>query len=159
MIDEMTEPAWTVRKAEHTGFAVASLDEALAFWTGAMGFELVRRADTSGPFIAQVTGVATERCRMAIVAAPDGYWVELLEYACAQSPGRVPDNPGAVGAAHIAFIVSDIHAAVKRTNQAGWPPRGSIQSIPGGPRQGTLCAYVTGPDNITIEFLQPPAVM
>ena len=38
-----------------------------------------------------------------------------------------------------------------------WKAKGSPLPIAGGPRKGTLVAYVSGPDHITIELMQPPA--
>lgn len=38
------------------GFSVSSLDEAIAFWTAAMGFELVRTGEMGGDFLREVTG-------------------------------------------------------------------------------------------------------
>jgi catechol 2,3-dioxygenase-like lactoylglutathione lyase family enzyme len=42
---------------DHTGFAVSSLDEAIRFWTGALGFTLERQSEMGGDFLHQVTGV------------------------------------------------------------------------------------------------------
>ncbi|MCT8358375.1 VOC family protein, partial [Xanthomonas citri pv. anacardii] len=42
---------------DHTGFAVSSLDEAVRFWTGALGFKLERQSEMGGDFLYQVTGV------------------------------------------------------------------------------------------------------
>lgn len=143
--------------ADHVGFSVSSLDEAIAFWTGALGFTVVRRGEMGGPFLERTTGVAGAVVRMALVQGPDGRPVELLEYATVDEPGRVPPSAAAIGAAHVAFTTRDIGKAIERIEAAGWTARGTPQPIPGGPRQGTLVAYVSGPDGITIELMQPPA--
>lgn len=142
---------------DHTGFAVSSLDEAVRFWTEALGFILERRAHMGGDFLHQVTGVDDPTVKTAVVRAPDGFAVELLEYSRGRENGVAPESAGAVGAAHLALTVTDIHAAVARADAAGWKAKGNPLPIPAGPRQGTLTAYVSGPDHITIEFMQPPA--
>lgn len=142
---------------DHVGFSVTSLDDAIRFWTEAMGFTLVRRGEMGGSFLHAVTGVDDPRCRVALVAAPDGFSVELLEYSTGPGLGHVPGSAGAIGAAHIAVTVASVAAAVARIEAAGWRIRGSAQAIPAGPRVGTIVAYVTGPDGITIELMQPPA--
>lgn len=142
---------------DHTGFSVASLDAALHFWTEAMGFACVRRGNMGGPFLHEVTGVDAPQCRMAVVQAPNGYPIELLEYSTGPALGRVPDSAGAIGAAHLAVTVTDIGRALRRMAAAGWPAKGTPQPIPAGPRAGTVVAYVSGPDGITIELMQPPA--
>ncbi|WP_414893376.1 VOC family protein, partial [Sphingomonas sp. Leaf38] len=71
--------------------------------------------------------------------------------------GTVPSGAGSIGAAHLALTVKDIHVAIARVEAAGWKAKGNPLPIPGGPRKGTLVAYVSGPDHITIELMQPTA--
>ncbi len=142
---------------DHTGFAVSSLDEAVRFWTEALGFTLERQSEMGGEFLHQVTGVDDPKVRTAIVKAQDGYVVELLEYSNGLQNGKVPNGAGSIGAAHLALIVKNIHAAIARVEAAGWNAKGNPLPIPGGPRKGTLVAYVSGPDHITIELMQPTA--
>ena len=151
----MTDTA-TVTAVDHTGFAVSSLDEAIRFWTEALGFTLERRSEMGGDFLRQVTGVDDPKVQTAIVKAPDGFVIELLHYSRGLQNGLAPDSAGAIGAAHLALTVKDIHAAIARVVRAGWNSKGHPQPIPGGPRKGTLTAYVSGPDHVTIEFMQPP---
>lgn len=153
---EVMTDAANIIAVDHTGFAVSSLDEAVRFWTEALGFTLERRSEMGGDFLHQVTGVDDPNLKTAIVRAPDGFMVELLQYSKGRQNGAVPNSAGAIGAAHLAMTVRDIHAAIVRIEAAGWKSKGNPQSIPGGPRKGTLVAYVSGPDHITIEFMQPP---
>lgn len=148
--------ATNVIAVDHTGFAVSSLDEAIRFWTGALGFTLERQAEMGGNFLHRVTGVDDPSVKTAVVRAPDGFAVELLQYSKGRQNGAVPDSAGAIGAAHLALTVHDIHAAIARVEAAGWKAKGCPLPIAGGPRKGTLVAYVSGPDHITIEFMQPP---
>ncbi|RYD21576.1 MAG: glyoxalase, partial [Spirochaetia bacterium] len=76
----MAEDAGVIA-VDHTGFSVASLEEAIQFWTEAMGFDLARRGEMGGEFLREATGVDDPRCRMALVTAPNGYPIELLEYS------------------------------------------------------------------------------
>ncbi len=141
---------------DHTGFAVSSLNEAIRFWTEALGFTLERQSEMGGHFLRQVTGVDDPSVQTAIIKAPDGFIIELMQYSKGCQIGYVPDSAGAIGAAHLALTVKDMHGAIARVEAAGWKVKGSPQAIPGGPRKGTLAAYVSGPDHITIEFMQPP---
>ncbi len=152
----MTDDA-NILAVDHTGFAVSSLDEAIRFWTAALGFKLERRSEMGGEFLHQVTGVDDPNVKTAIVRAPDGYAVELLQYSKGSQNGAVPNSAGAIGAAHLALTVENIHAAIARVEAAGWKAKGSPLPIAGGPRKGTFVAYVSGPDHITIELMQPPA--
>ena len=149
--------AANVFTVDHIGFAVSSLDAAIQFWTGTLGFTLERQSEMGGDFLHQVTGVVDSSVKTAIVKAPDGYVVELLQYSNGSQNGRVPDSAGSIGAAHLALTVKDIHAAIARVEAAGWKAKGSPLPIAGGPRKGTLVAYVSGPDHITVELMQPQA--
>lgn len=149
--------AANVITVDHTGFAVSSLDDAIRFWTGALGFTLERRSEMGGDFLHEVTGVLDPSVKTAIVRAPSGHAVELLQYSKGRQNGAAPSSAGAIGAAHLALTVQDIHAAIARVEAEGWKAKGSPLPIAGGPRKGTLVAYVSGPDHITIELMQPPA--
>ena len=107
-----------------------------------------------GSFIMHVTGAADPCVRTAIVKGADGRLVELLEYSGGDRHGTTPPTASAIGSAHLALRVQDLHAVLGRIEQAGWKARGTPQQIPAGPRQGTLVVYVTGPDNITLELMQ-----
>ena len=101
-------------------FAVSSLDEAVRFWTGALGFTLERQSEMGGDFLHQVTGVDDPSAKTAIVKAPNGYVVELLQYSKGRQNGAVPNSAGSIGAAHLALTVKDIHSVIARVEAAGW---------------------------------------
>jgi hypothetical protein len=73
--------AANVIAVDHTGFAVSSLDEAVRFWTEALGFTLERKSEMGGDFLRQVTGVDDPNVKTAILRAPDGFLIELLQYS------------------------------------------------------------------------------
>ncbi|MCP8890072.1 VOC family protein [Sphingomonas faeni] len=114
-----------VTAVDHTGFSVSSLAEAIRFWTEALGFTLERQSKMRGEFIHQVTGVDAPDVETAIMKAPDGSMIELLQYGRRAHNGRVPDSAAAIGAAHLALTVADIGSAVERIEAAGWEARGS----------------------------------
>jgi catechol 2,3-dioxygenase-like lactoylglutathione lyase family enzyme len=74
-----------VRRADHVGFAVASLDESLSFWVDGLGARLMRTGEMGGDFLGQVTGAHGAQVRMAIVSLAD-QTIELLEYQGVDRP-------------------------------------------------------------------------
>ena len=151
----MSEHAsFKVRCADHVGFAVASLDEALRFWLDGLGAELVRTGEMGGEFLSQVTGAHGAEVRLAIVSLA-GQTIELLEYQGVDRPSS-PAKPFDPGFAHVAFVVDNIDALLSRIATYGWKAQGTPQPIAGGARAGTRVIYVVGPDGATIEFMQPP---
>ena len=153
-VDMTDHPEFRVRRADHVGFAVASLDEALRFWVDGLGAQLVRTGEMGGEFLDQVTGAHGASVRMAIVSLADQV-VELLEYRGPDRPA-VPSRPFDPGFAHLALEVDDIDAVLSRIAAHGWRPQGSPQAIAAGARAGTRVIYAVGPDGATIEFMQPP---
>ncbi|WP_082653290.1 VOC family protein [Aureimonas sp. AU22] len=144
-----------VRRADHIGFAVAFLDEALRFWVDGLGAQLVRTGEMGGEFLGQVTGAHGAQVRMAIVSLAD-LTIELLEYRGMDRP-NLPAKPFDPGFAHLAFVVDDIDALLARIDAYGWKAQGIPQPIASGARAGTRVIYAVGPDGATIEFMQPPA--
>ena len=145
-----------VQRADHVGFAVASLDESLRFWVDGLGARLVRTGEMGGEFLGQVTGAHGARVRLAIVSLAD-QTIELLEYQGLDRPSA-PAKSFDPGFAHLALVVDDIDALLARIAAYGWKAQGTPQPIASGARAGTRVIYAVGPDGATIEFMQPPLV-
>jgi glyoxylase I family protein len=135
----------------HTGLTVSSLDTAIEFWCGVMGFELFARKNLGpGPINENIVGVVGADLEIAVVVAPGGHQIELLEY---KGPGeRAIYKPRScdVGSAHLTFSVSDLDEILARVEAAGWMRVGVPQTVPTGAR----VIYVRGPEGHTIEFMQ-----
>jgi catechol 2,3-dioxygenase-like lactoylglutathione lyase family enzyme len=143
---------------EHTGITVSSLDRALEFWCGVLGFELAeRRIIGTGPFVESIVGVSGANLHIAVVVAPGGHRIELLEYLAPADRQVVTPRSCDVGSAHLAFSVSNLDEMLSRVEAAGWKRLGVPQTIPAGPRTGVQVAYVRGPEGHTIEFFGQPA--
>jgi glyoxylase I family protein len=136
----------------HTGLTVSSLDEAITFWCDVMGFEMLYRKDLGGGVsIENIVGVSGAELEIAVIAAPGGHKIELLQYRKPDDRTIFKPRSCDVGSAHLLFSVSDIDAMLGRVEAAGWMRLGMPQTNPSGSR----VAYVRGPEGHTIEFLQP----
>lgn len=136
----------------HTGLTVSSLDSALEFWCGTMGFDLdVRKTLGGGTAIENIVGVPGADIEIAVVSAPGGHKIELLEYRGPTDRQVMKPRSCDVGSAHMTFSVSDLDQALDRVESAGWMRLGAAQTNPTGSRM----AYVRGPEGHTIEFMQP----
>jgi catechol 2,3-dioxygenase-like lactoylglutathione lyase family enzyme len=141
---------------DHTGFTVSSLDEALKFWVGVLGFKhLYTWTFDRGPFIEQLVGVPGAAMRLAMVEGP-GHRIELLEYTAPDDRKIYKPRSSDVGSVHLAFYVANIDALLARLARVGWPTVGQVQTVESGEREGLRLIYVRGPDGITLEFLQRP---
>lgn len=140
-----------VLDTQHVGLTVSSLDTALEFWCGVMGFELAaRRSLGSGPSMENIVGVSDVDLDIAIVVAPGGLRIELLEYLSPEDRTIYRPRSCDVGSVHVAFSVSDLEAMLTLVESAGWKRLGTPQSLP----NGTQVMYARGPEGHTLEFMQ-----
>jgi catechol 2,3-dioxygenase-like lactoylglutathione lyase family enzyme len=143
--------------ADHTGITVSNLERALAFWRDVLGFELSHTAHQTGEMAREITGVAGAEIKLAVVKAPGGHKVELLEYLAPADRKRHADRrPCDVSSAHVALIVDDLDAVLSAINASGWKAAGEPQTLQSGPNAGKCVVYARDPDGTTIEFMQQP---
>jgi len=63
----------------------------------------------------EITGVEGAEIKLAVVKAPGGHKIELLEYlAPTERKWNVDFGPGDVGFVHVALIVDDLDAIFER---------------------------------------------
>jgi len=143
--------------ADHTGITVSNLERSLDFWQNVLGFEFSHRAHQSGETAEQITGVKGAELKLAVVKAPRGHKIELLEYlAPADRKQHVDLRPCDVGLIHVALTVDNLDAILKRIAASGWKAAGKPQTLTNGPNAGKRVVYVRDPDGSTIEFMQAP---
>ena len=141
--------------ADHTGITVSNLERSLAFWRDVLGFELSHTAHQTGEMAREITGVAGAEIKLAVVKAPGGHKIELLEYlAPADRKRHVNLRPCDVGSVHVAFIIDDLDAILSVINASGWQAAGKPQTLQSGPNAGKRVVYVRDPDGTTIELMQ-----
>src|SRR5207253_4125228 len=146
-----------VLAADHTGITVSNLERALAFWRNVLGFELSHTAHQMGEMASEITGVAGAEIKLAVVKAPGGHKIELLEYLAPPDRKHVDLRPCDVGSVHVALLVDNLDAVLSAIAASGWKVAGKPQTLQSGPNAGKRVVYVRAPDGTTIEFMQPPA--
>lgn len=146
----------------HVGLVVADLERAVAFYGDALGLELRHRQDQANPYTAQLVGYEGASLRVAQMRLPggsgtrSGHLVELIEYVH-PSPDRVAAVRARIGAAHLALQVTSIAELVPRLEAAGAVLVNPPVDIVAGINTGGRAVYLTDPDGITIELVEPPA--
>lgn len=146
-----------ILSADHTGITVSNLERSLAFWRDVLGFEFSHRTHQSGSLASEITGVPGAEISLAVVKAPGGHRIELLEYKKpADRKEHVELRPCDVRHAHIALTVDDLDAVLNAIASSGWKAPGEPQTLQSGPNAGKSVLYVQDPDGTTIEFMQVP---
>jgi catechol 2,3-dioxygenase-like lactoylglutathione lyase family enzyme len=142
--------------ADHTGITVSNLERSLAFWRDVLGFELSHHVHQTGELAAEITGVPGAEISLAVLRAPGGHKIELLEYLAPTDRKHVDLRPCDVGSVHVAFTVENLDAVLNAIAASGWRAAGKAQTLKSGPNAGKRVIYVRDPDGTTIEFMQPP---
>jgi|SRR5437762_5436754 len=140
--------------ADHTGITVSNLERSLEFWQNVLGFEFSHRAHQTSEMASEITGVAGAELKLAVVKAPGGHKIELLEYLAPADRKKVDVRPCDVGSVHIAFTVDNLGAVLQKIAASGWKTAGKPQTLKSGPNAGKRVIYVRDPDGTTIEFMQ-----
>jgi len=149
-------PSSRVLAADHTGITVSNLERSLGFWRDVLGFELSHTAHQTGEMASEITGVEGAEIKLAVVKAPGGHKIELLEYLAPLERKWNVDRPCDVGFVHVALIVEDLGPILSAIETSGWKAAGKPQTLRSGPNAGKRVVYVRDPDGTTIEFMQPP---
>jgi catechol 2,3-dioxygenase-like lactoylglutathione lyase family enzyme len=149
--------SFRIIETNHTGFTVSNLEGSLEFWQNVLGFEFSHRAHQTGEMVEQITGVEGAELKLAVVKAPGGHKIELLEYlAPADRKQHLDLKPCDVGSVHIALTVDNLEAVLNKIAASGWKAAGKPQTLQSGPNAGKRVVYVRDPDGTTIEFMQIP---
>ena len=140
--------------ADHTGITVSNLERSLEFWQNVLGFEFSHRAHQTREMASEITGVPGAEIKLAVVRAPGGHKIELLEYLAPADRKKVDVRPCDVGSVHVAFTVDKLDAILEKIAASGWKAAGKPQTLKSGPNAGKRVVYVRDPDGTTIEFMQ-----
>jgi catechol 2,3-dioxygenase-like lactoylglutathione lyase family enzyme len=143
--------------ADHTGITVSNLERSLDFWQNLLGFQLSHTAHQTGAMAQEITGVPGAELKLAVVKAPNGHKIELLQYLAPPDRKHVAVRPCDIGSVHVALIVDDLDSVLSKIAESGWKVAGKPQTLQTGPNAGKRVIYVRDPDGTTIEFMEPPA--
>ena len=144
-------PAHRINSLHNVGIVVASLDDAIAFFT-VLGMRLEGRGLVEGAWSGRVTGLADQQVEIAMMVTPDGHnRIELCRYI---RPEVVADHRtapvNAFGYLRMMFNVTHIDALVERLIEHGATLVGEIVQYENSYR---LC-YIRGTEGILIGLAE-----
>lgn len=147
----------------HFSFTVSDLDAAVSFYCDVLGFELVHVQEQDNEYTRNLVGYPDARLRIAQLAVPgqprgvSSHDLELVHYL---QPVGTPlgDERYRPGAPHLAITVDDAFALWDRLAEHGCAfVSPGPQEITAGVNAGGFAFYFLGPDDVTLECVQPPA--
>ncbi|MEU3898136.1 VOC family protein [Streptomyces sp. NPDC045251] len=153
----------TARGVDHVAYTVADLDEAVAFFTGPMGGELVHRSARAVDEAVAARQYGVERPFRLDTAVIRLGPVTNLELSGCEIEGQRVERPrnSDVGGHHLAFFVDDVaRAAAWLARVPGAEVLGEPQLIEdGGPIDGDRWVYFRGVGGFQLEVLNMPPGM
>ena len=146
--------SFAILATNHTSFTVSDLDRSVAFFTEALGFNLVHRGGRDPALIEKVVGVPGANIEAAYIQGP-GHRLELIQYKGPADRKQVESRPCDTGFAHVAYDVDDIDAALAAAAPFGFKPLNPPQDLHHGPNAGGRVVYTRDDDGVTVEYIQP----
>ena len=121
----------------HTMIRVGNLEASLAFYTGVLGMQLLRRKDyPGGEFTLAFVGYGDEASQ-AVIELTHNWGTKSYEIG--------------TGFGHIAIAATDIAAVCERVRAAGY----KVTREPGPMKHGgSVIAFVQDPDGYKIELIE-----
>ena len=143
-----------IKGIQHFSFTVTSLEESINFFCSVLGLKVSPLREAKGERADKILGFKDVQVKAAHIILGNGH-IELMEYV--NPKGQKIDlstcNPG-VG--HISFIVDDIQTMYEDLSAKGVKFNSPPLWSGGGVYKGYGICYLKGPDEITIELMQPP---
>src|SRR2546421_10210545 len=116
----------------HTSLAVSDLEQAVAFYQAAFGYEILFQDHGMTDLIQRIVGLAGLRCDLAQLRSPiSGHTLELVAFHNVPA-GHEDHGPTRVGAAHVAFEVENLDRALDTVRALGAELIGEITLLPEG---------------------------
>ena len=133
----------------HAGLVVKDLEQALEFYHGLLGLQIIARREREGGPIDQVVGYPNTHLLIANVGFDQHTSIELIQYAHPPPDDRPTEERAVLGGSHICFDVDDIdetHRAIVEGGATGLNP--PVEIVP-----GRKACYMQDPDGNWIELL------
>ena len=146
-----------ITRHHHTSLFVTDLERSIAFYCGALGFELLNKEfDRGGDFMDQVCNHPGTRHDLALLRLGD-FVIELM---VPLSPAdQLSDvDPRDHGIARIGFEVEEIEATVEALRAKGVQFMSEVATLPLTVKHypGGKAVFFKDPDGIVLELQQPP---
>lgn len=145
---------------EHIGFTVPDMEAVTRFFVDVIGCEVVFEI---GPFVADDDWMAVHLGvhpravvrTLRMLRCKNGPSFEMFEYALDGAVQTPPANSD-VGAAHLAFLVTDMAAAVAHLRAHGVEMQGEPTMMTAGPTEGLTWLYFRTPWGMQLELVSYP---
>ena len=140
-----------IMKFHHTAISVTDLDTSLKFYRDILGLKVVREVPKiSGPAFEAIDLPAGSSCRIALIAAGDGSYIQLSQFSPKGKLPRPDSSQSDIGLIHVGFRVTQIEKLYEELSRKGVKLNCSVQT----PEEGLKAFSLDDPDGVRLEFLE-----
>jgi glyoxylase I family protein len=142
-------------RISHLGICVSNLEDSLAFYRDALGFEYLRELSASGPDTETLLKLPGADLR-AVYLRRDGFVIELLHYTHPGAQGSGAPRPlNGLGLTHLSLRVADLDRAIADLEAQGVNVLSETKIH--NPALDAKAVFVTDPDGTLIELVEAGA--
>jgi lactoylglutathione lyase len=138
-------------KSRHVGIVTKDLDRSIAFYRDLLNFSVVVDMREDGPYLSKLVGLKECAIRVAKLAAPDGFVLEIMQFVSHEAIPSANDQFNHHGFNHICFETDDIEAVHEKLAAAGVRFISRPQVSPYDP---VSTAFYYDPDDSLVQFVQ-----
>lgn len=143
----------------HFGITVSDLEHAIGFYCDGLGLRLRHRQTQDNEYTARMLGYPSCRIEIAQLqcAAVHGVSQHMIELIQFTTPTAVhqPGPMHRVGTVHVALLVEEIDEMLARARRHGARSNSDVVDITAGINTGGKVVWLTDPDGVLIEMVQP----
>lgn len=157
------------RRVDHASWTVLAIEPVIAFYITVFGARLLYQM---GPLDAQQMprdaagrdwtethlGIARARLSLAMLELPDGFKIELFEYAQPVGASEVPLSSNQVGGHHLSIEVENLEHAASVLAAHGCTVLERIE-LDAGPTEGSSFRYLQDPWKNIFELVEVRALV
>lgn len=145
----------------HFGITVSDLERAIGFYRDALGLRLRHRQTQDNEYTARMLGYPTCHIEIAqmqceLPHGESGHVIELIEFSTPTAIHQ-PGPMHRIGTVHVALLTDDIERVADRAWHHGATAKSAVVDITAGINAGGRVVWLTDPDGVLIELVQPPA--
>ncbi len=145
-----------LKAVHHVGLVVRDLDRSIYFYHDLLGLPFANEPTEwfEGPELEKGVGVPGAKLRQVSLWVGPASSMEMIEYANRppESTKAVPNNY--MGAAHVCFLVDDIHAKKAELEGKGVEFYSDVNVVDEGPLAGWRWCYFSDPDGLALELVE-----
>lgn len=140
-----------ISKYRHIGIVVNDMDRSINFYCNLLGHKIIIDFIENGNYFSQIIGLKNSEARVVKASAPDGIYVELIQFLTHSSIEPINNKFNVRGRAHICYTVENIERIYEHLSSNNVEFISPPLESPFDPVKTCFCY---DPDNTLIQFVE-----